>query len=684
MLRIVTIMAFTLLTIGSPEVLASDQTAIGDETIEAAVEALVAAHGDEAATMADWGVRQVAVYWRAEDGDVQAFTSFCQANLVVESEGREALLRRFDKNFEGLYGHQKALRRLLREPTDLEGEHLPVDSLFATLDPFDHLTDDLFASKVAFVILLNFRQVPLEELIERGDEMSRQEWAEARLARSVSLRIPGEVRQAETAAFAGADEYISSYNIRMDRLVTEEGERPFPEGLTLISHWGLRDELKAMYSDPQNLAKQELILEVMYRIVRQEIPAEVVNNGDLDWAVVSNRVAPHQASELDWAAFKPATREPDTRYAQMLSIFEAERAVDAHSPAWPTHIDRSFAGGREIPEDDVRELFTEVVSARQAKRVGKVISKRLGRKLTPFDIWYDGFKSRSAIPEAELTKKTQELYPDAEAFDAAIPAILEELGFSSESASYLGSKIDVDASRGAGHAMNASMRSDNAHLRTRISAGGMDYKGYNIGVHELGHNVEQVLSLNRVDWVLLAGVPSSGFSEAFAFTFQYRDLDLLGRGGEKNSIDEADAVLDRFWTTMELSAVSLVDMRVWRWMYAHPEATPAELREAVVAIAIEVWNSYYAPVIGVRDSPILAIYSHMIELGLYLPEYPIGFLIQHQIEEHIEGKELGPEMERMATQGSLTPDAWMQGAVGGSLSAEPLLDSVDEALRVVR
>jgi len=232
--------------------------------------------------------------------------------------------------------------------------------------------------------------------------------------------------------------------------------------------------------------------------------------------------------------------------------------------------------------------------------------------------------------------------------------------------------------------MNASMRSDNAHLRTRISAGGMDYKGYNIGVHELGHNVEQVLSLNRVDWVLLAGVPSSGFSEAFAFTFQYRDLDLLGRGGEKNSIDEADAVLDRFWTTMELSAVSLVDMRVWRWMYAHPEATPAELREAVVAIAIEVWNSYYAPVIGVRDSPILAIYSHMIELGLYLPEYPIGFLIQHQIEEHIEGKELGPEMERMATQGSLTPDAWMQGAVGGSLSAEPLLDSVDEALRVVR
>ena len=35
--------------------------------------------------------------------------------------------------------------------------------------------------------------------------------------------------------------------------------------------------------------------------------------------------------------------------------------------------------------------------------------------------------------------------------------------------------------------MGAVRRQDRAHLRTRIGAGGMDYKGYNIAVHELGH-----------------------------------------------------------------------------------------------------------------------------------------------------------------------------------------------------
>ena len=44
--------------------------------------------------------------------------------------------------------------------------------------------------------------------------------------------------------------------------------------------------------------------------------------------------------------------------------------------------------------------------------------------------------------------------------------------------------------------------------------------------------------------------------------------------------------------------MALVDMRVWRWMYAHPDATAAELREATLAIARDVWNRYYAPVFG--------------------------------------------------------------------------------------
>ena len=85
-----------------------------------------------------------------------------------------------------------------------------------------------------------------------------------------------------------------------------------------------------------------------------------------------------------------------------------------------------------------------------------------------------------------------------------------------------------DPSRGAGHAWGATMRNDIAHLRTRIGAGGMDYKGYNIAVHEFGHTVEQTITMNDVDYYVLNGVPNTAFTEAVAFLFQKRDLELLG------------------------------------------------------------------------------------------------------------------------------------------------------------
>ena len=56
----------------------------------------------------------------------------------------------------------------------------------------------------------------------------------------------------------------------------------------------------------------------------------------------------------------------------------------------------------------------------------------------------------------------------------------------------------------------------------------MNYKGFNIAVHEMGHNVEQTFSLNDIDHTLLQGVPNTAFTEALAFVFQNHDLELLG------------------------------------------------------------------------------------------------------------------------------------------------------------
>jgi hypothetical protein len=36
--------------------------------------------------------------------------------------------------------------------------------------------------------------------------------------------------------------------------------------------------------------------------------------------------------------------------------------------------------------------------------------------------------------------------------------------------------------------------------------------------------------------------------------------------------------LDNVWACYEIMGVSLVDMNVWKWLYAHPNATKKNLR----------------------------------------------------------------------------------------------------------
>jgi oligoendopeptidase F len=208
----------------------------------------------------------------------------------------------------------------------------------------------------------------------------------------------------------------------------------------------------------------------------------------------------------------------------------------------------------------------------------------------------------------------------------------------------------------------------------------MNYKGFNIAVHEMGHNVEQTFSLNAIDHTLLEGVPNTAFTEALAFVFQAHDLDLLGLAAADPS-SEAMKVLNDFWGAYEIAGVALVDMGVWHWMYDHPDATAAQLREATLNIAKEIWNRYYAPVFHTKDVVLLAIYSHMIDSFLYLPDYPIGHFIAHQIEEQMKkAGNLGAEFERMAVVGRVTPDLWMQKATGAPVGPDALLAATRHAL----
>ncbi len=651
-----------------------------------AKQALTTQHGDTQAARIARGVDQVARHWRSEDGDAAVFGDFVKAEFVASGEPLDGLFARFETATERVGGYYTSMLRDLRRGVDLDlGPLTSFDRRLAAWNPAAHVSDDMFGNKLAFVALLNFPLATLDERMAQGASWSRRQWAEARLAQQFQTRVPADVNAKITQAYSEAEGYIADYNVYMHHLVTADGRRLFPEGMRLISHWNLRDELKARYNDKADgLAKQRMIATLMERIVRQEVPAAVVNNPLLDWNPESNAVTASKAKDAEVPAGKTAEargdREADERYRQWLNIYRAERLADPFTPENPSHIARRFNVNREIPEAQVRALFEALLGSPLGAQVSGLIEKRLGRKLEAFDVWYDGFKPRGKYPEAELDAMTRQRYPTPEAYAADIPRLLRELGFSEEKARFLAGHIVVDPSRGAGHAMGAARRDDKAHLRTRVGKGGMDYKGYNIAVHEMGHNVEQVFSLTTIDHTLLQGVPNTAFTEALAFVFQARDLDLLGLT-PPDETERSLLVLDKFWQTREIAGVALVDMAAWHWLYEHPDATPAQFREAVVGIAGEIWNRYYAPIFKPRDVTLLAIYSHMVSSGLYTPDYPLGHLIAFQVEEHFRKQSgaMGADFERICQQGSITPDAWMRGAVGAPLSAEPLLAAATTA-----
>ncbi len=638
-------------------------------------------HGEAEAERIDRGVDQVLRYWRQEDGDATAFGDFAEAEFVPAGEDLDLTFARFEFALERLGGYMQSLARDLRRGATLDiGPMLPLDKRLAGYNPAAHLADDFFANKIAFSALLNFPLFNLEERLALGDEWSRRQWAEARLAEQFSSRVPAEVSLGISAAAATADTYINVYNLYLHHVLTEDGRRLFPQGLRLISHWGLRDELKARYIDPEGLEKQRLIKTAFDRIVRQEIPAAVIDNPDVDWKPGSNTVSAPDARD----ATELGRREADERYRHWLELFHAVRRADPYYADDPTFIARRFNRGRQIPEERVEQLFVDLLTSPLVKPVGELITRRLGRPLEPFDIWYVGFKPRGRYSEAELDAIVGERFPTVDAFAAELPRVLGDLGFSDERARFLADYTVVEAARGAGHASGASRRDDKAHLRTRVGADGLSFQGFNTAMHELGHIVEQIFSVTTIDHTLLQGVPNTAVTEGLAFVFQNRDLEVLGLEGPGDDAHHLHA-LETFWATCEIAGVALVDMEVWRWLYDHPDASPAELREAVVATAQDVWNRYFAEAFGVRDETLLAIYSHLVDSAMYIPDYPLGHIIAFQIESHFAGfgGSFGDEVERICQLGALTPDLWLRRAVGSPISAQPLLEAAGAALAVI-
>jgi hypothetical protein len=612
------------------------------------------------------GVKQTAKLWQQQDGSEADFVQFCLDNYIADPSEKEQFFLKISKYLEAISGNFNEMSlELQRNIHEATGPLLKIDEQFAAYSPNSHVSDDMYANKLAFIIILNFPEYSLSEKEMLGDD--RLLWAYARLGDMFTSRVPSEVQQAVSKANSDADVYISNYNIYAGHLLDKSGEKIFPEDMILLSHWNLRDEIKANYNKgDEGFNKQQTIYEAMKRIISQEIPKEVINSGEYEWNPYSNEI--FQKGKL-----VGGNPENTTRYETFLNNFKALKVVDKYTGN--TYIDRNFSESMEVTVDDAEKLFKAYLSAPEMKIVGKIIASGLNRNLQAFDIWYDGFKLRSSLNEEKLSEQTRRIYPNADALKKDLPNILGKLGFSNERATYIAEKVDVDAARGSGHAWGASKKGQHAHLRTRIPADGLDYKGYNIAIHEFGHNVEQTLSLYDVDYYLLNGVPNTAFTEALAFVFQKRDLDILGIKNDDPQKEKAD-ILDKAWSLYEITGVSLLDIQVWKWLYANPNATQIQLKEAVIRLAKEIWNDYYAPVFGVKDEPVLAVYSHMLSYPLYLSAYSYGQIIEFQLENHLNEKDFAKEVDRIYRLGRLTPNQWILQATGKPLSVEPLLEAI--------
>src|SRR6185369_11820440 len=144
---------------------------------------LVTKYGPSQRERIQRGLKQVADFWRKEDGPRDVFEEFVRTNFAGDQATLDQLFNRFQNNLEQLDGHMGEIGREFRQQSDLDtGPILPFDDLFAGYDPSAHATDDFFQNKLAFVVLLNFPLTTLQKRLTDGNNWSRRQWAEARLA----------------------------------------------------------------------------------------------------------------------------------------------------------------------------------------------------------------------------------------------------------------------------------------------------------------------------------------------------------------------------------------------------------------------------------------------------------------------------------------------------------------------
>lgn len=619
------------------------------------------------------GVHRVAKRWQDSDGDGNDFKTFCENSFVTSDEDRARLLDRYESAMGSIGGHLYEIGRHLRRWTDLRGDEMPmVDNVMAMFDPCPDLSDQFYKQKIAFIALLNFSRPDLATMLEDGKNWDTDRWAEARIGRAFGPRIPAEVNDRARELEHEADMFVSEFHVPVGCMVDANGKAWFEKDRKLIAHWLIREEIKAGYTQEGGIEKQRALSWVMARHINGTIPKQVMDCSCTGkWCPKNNTIDDGDAGEL----LGPV------RYEQLNTQRSVAVDYDKYYDEHPTAIARKFDLEREIPEETVEDLMIELLEAPVRGDIAAFMSKKLGRPLEAFDIYLEDIAEGAS--SKELDEKVTAMFKDEEEFQAKIPIVLKGLGYNDEDAEFLGSRVNVEIARGAGHAMRPGIPEYNAWLRTNRLDDRLGWDGFDTAMHELGHNLEQLISTHFVPRPLLRNVPNTACTEAFAFLYQNKAKEVVGLPEDDEAKAFALASVEGLLASCQIAGPSLVELYTWRWLYKNPDATPEQLRDEMLAIAEDVWNKYFKEYFGEDPYHILAAYQHMIGYPLYLPDYTIGHIISHQIKSHMRGKDLAVETKRICSIGRLTPDQWMKNAVGSPISASQLIADAESGLRLI-
>jgi len=623
---------------------------------------------------AEAGVKRVANRWQDCDGDGDDFKTFCSEQFVAAESDRTRLLDRYESALGSIGGHLYEIGRHLRRWTDLRGDEMPeVDNLMAMFDPCPDLSDQFYKQKIAFIALLNFDRPDLATMLEQGDNWSTDQWAEVRAGWAFGPRVPAEINDRARKLEHEADMFVSEFHVPVGAMIDDEGKSWFGKDRKLIAHWLIREEIKAGYTEENGINKQRALSWVMGRHIDGTLPKSVMDAScSGKWDPRKNTIDGELATNL----LGPV------RYEQLLSQRSVANDYDKYYVEHPTAIARKFDLEREIPEETVEALMIELLEAPVRKDIAKLMSEKLGRPLESFDIYLEDIGESGSA--AELDEKVTAMFKDELVFQKKLPEVLRGLGYTDEDADFLGARVNVEIARGAGHAMRPGIPEYHAWLRTNRLDDRLGWDGFDTAMHELGHNLEQLISTHFVPRPLLRNVPNTACTEAFAFLYQNKAREVVGILEEDQETSFAYASIEGLLAACQIAGPSLVELYTWRWLYKNSEATPEQLRDQMLSIADDVWNKYFKEQFGEDPYHILAAYQHMVGYPLYLADYTIGHVISHQIKSHMRGKDLAAETKRICSIGRLTPDLWMKRAVGSGISAKQLIDDATAGLSLIK